>query len=75
MKIIGNRIRRAKQILGKTETSVTLEAREDIKLKGQIAISIILVGVAVYLIGFTGDENLARVAIGWIGIIIGYWVG
>lgn len=73
MKVLGNRIRRARQILGRGVT--ILEAKESIKLKGQIAISILLIGAGIYFIGFSGDESLAKAATGWIGIVVGYWIG
>ena len=75
MKELGNRIRRARQILGRGDIAVALEEHAKIKLGGQIAISILLILAGVYFIVWSGDESLADAALGWIGIVVGYWIG
>lgn len=43
-------------------------------LRMQIVVSVVLLVAGIYFLVWSHDETLTKLAAGWIGAVIGYWL-
>lgn len=63
-------VARAARAAGATNVSNKQQA----KVIGQVIISVLVLGAGIYFAGWHPSESLAKIAIGWIGLVVGYWI-
>jgi hypothetical protein len=70
--LAGSQIASAVNVLSPTTDSSTTDI---LKLVFQFVISAILIGVGIYFLAKSGTSSeLEKIATGWIGAVVGYWL-